>query len=260
MFVLYELEGFGVREIGELLGLPGGTVASPPRGSAERMASVLGNVLVEAPPQLAGANADVKGKRLGLGIKPMLSVLGGSVVAWLLWAQLSVKPIPEASTAPAVPPSPPTHFTEGAPPRPSLEPQPESAASSGSAAAPSQPAQRGRAQLRPASRSSLIEEVHALDAIRRALGAGQVSAAARQLQRYRQRFPAGELRLEGEVLGIDLALAQGQQEQARAHARELLAEPDAARYAQRLQRVLAGGAQPRFGGTNAPPAHMLERR
>jgi len=28
VFVLYELEGFGVREIGELLGIPGGTVAS----------------------------------------------------------------------------------------------------------------------------------------------------------------------------------------------------------------------------------------
>jgi RNA polymerase sigma-70 factor (ECF subfamily) len=28
VFVLYELEGFGVREIGELLGLPAGTVAS----------------------------------------------------------------------------------------------------------------------------------------------------------------------------------------------------------------------------------------
>ena len=238
-------------------------VDAPPRGAAERMGSVLGNILVEVPPQLEAAYVEAKGKPPGFGMKPLLGLmLGGSVVAWLLWAQLSAKPSPDASAAPASALElSPSHFTEGAAPRPSLEPQPESAASSGSSSAPSEPAQRGRAPRRAGPRSSLLEEVRALDAIRSALGAGEVSAAARQLQRYRQRFPSGELRLEGEVLSVDLALAQGQTEQARARAQQLLAEPDAARYAERLRRVPVGGAAPsRLEGTNGAPAHIGERR
>ena len=91
-----------------------------------------------------------------------------------------------------------------------------------------------------------------LDAIRSALNAGDAPGAARELERYGQRFPEGELRLESELLAVDLALAEGQRGRARARAEELLARPGSARYAEHLRRAL--------DGSNPSDVHIGERR
>ena len=54
---------------------------------------------------------------------------------------------------------------------------------------------------------------------------------------YEQRFPKGELRLEAELLAVDVALARGERKRARERASQLLARPEAERYRQRLEAL-----------------------
>jgi hypothetical protein len=94
--------------------------------------------------------------------------------------------------------------------------------------------------------------VHALDAIRSALNRADTPGAARELERYAQCFPRGELRIESELLAVDLALAEGQRERARARARELLSRPGSGRYAEHLRQAL--------DGSNSSDVHIVKRR
>jgi hypothetical protein len=84
----------------------------------------------------------------------------------------------------------------------------------------------------------LLEEVRALDSVRSALRAGDTLAAAQQLEDYQRRYPRGVLKLESDVVAVDLALAEGRRENAEARAEALLSRPGSQRYAERLRRAL----------------------
>lgn len=83
----------------------------------------------------------------------------------------------------------------------------------------------------------LRAELSALEAVQSALRAQHPQLAADALAAYSRRFPAGELEREAELLGVDIALARGNRELARARARELLSKPDGARYRKRLDAL-----------------------
>jgi hypothetical protein len=89
---------------------------------------------------------------------------------------------------------------------------------------------------------TLLEEVRLLDTIRSALRAGELPTAERALMQYDRRFARGELRNEESVLALDLLLAKGQQEPARARARQLLEQPGMQRYATRLRAIIDGSS------------------
>ena len=109
-----------------------------------------------------------------------------------------------------------------------------------------------------------------LDAVRVWLRAEQPRDATRTLDAYRQRFPAGELALEAEVLRIDVAQREGRRADAMTLARALVERPGAERYRARLGSLLAGERS--VGGTSTPrreapasgsnraPLHMNEPR
>jgi hypothetical protein len=102
------------------------------------------------------------------------------------------------------------------------------------------PRASARTVTAPARRSEaqgLGAELEALEAVQSALRAQQAQLAADALAAYSWRFPAGELAREAELLGVDIALARGDRELARARARELLSKPDGARYRERLNAL-----------------------
>jgi hypothetical protein len=134
----------------------------------------------------------------------------------------------------AVPPAdaPRSNVAQTEPARPKLAtPRPRASAH----AAP-QP-QRSAAQ-------GLRAELQALETVQSALRTRHVQLAADALAAYSWRFPAGELEREAELLGVDIALARGDRELARARARELLSKPDGARYRKRLDvlRIESSGS------------------
>jgi hypothetical protein len=86
----------------------------------------------------------------------------------------------------------------------------------------------------------LRAELRAVEAIQQALRAGRAGDAERRLDDYSRRFPRGELALEVELLRIDLDVARGDRAGARAHARALVARPEAARYRERLEALTQG--------------------
>jgi hypothetical protein len=93
------------------------------------------------------------------------------------------------------------------------------------------------AAARRSEAQGLRAELQALEAVQSALRAQHPDLAADALAAYSRRFPAGELEREAELLGVDVALARGDRELARARARELLSKPDGARYRERLDAL-----------------------
>jgi hypothetical protein len=103
---------------------------------------------------------------------------------------------------------------------------------------------------------SLRAELRALEAIQQSLAAGRAADGARALDRYHEQFPGGELALEAELLGVDVALGTGQKQLARARAAALLARGDGARYRDRLNALLKHAGE-RIE-TNAAPHERAE--
>ena len=99
------------------------------------------------------------------------------------------------------------------------------------------PRASAQAQPRRSAAQDLRAELQALEAVQSALRAQHAQRAADALAAYSRRFPAGELEREAELLGVDIALARGDRELARARARELLSKPDGARYRERLDAL-----------------------
>lgn len=138
-------------------------------------------------------------------------------------AAVSVAEVPLAEAPPADPPRIDVAQTE--PARPKLAtPRPRASA-------------HAAAQPRRSAAQGLRAELQALEAVQRALRAQQAQRAADALADYSRRFPAGELEREAELLAVDIALARGDRERARARARELLSKPDGARYRERLDAL-----------------------
>jgi hypothetical protein len=86
--------------------------------------------------------------------------------------------------------------------------------------------------------NDLRAELRLLEAAQAALRGNRANDAARLLDDYARRFPNGELRLEAELLGVDVSLARGDRARALASARELLGRPGAAQYRERLDALL----------------------
>lgn len=105
-------------------------------------------------------------------------------------------------------------------------------------AVPSPRDARAVSENAPQPDRSLRAELRALEAIQQTLGAGRAADAARALGEYHEHFPGGELALEAELLGVDVALATGQEQLARQRAAALLARGDGARYRDRLNALL----------------------
>jgi hypothetical protein len=89
-----------------------------------------------------------------------------------------------------------------------------------------------------AEQLGLSAELRALEIVQRALQQRETTAATRALASYRRQFEHGELALEAELLGVEVALASGDVERARTRAREIASRPAAARYRQRLDALL----------------------
>jgi hypothetical protein len=237
-----------------------------PATSASRVAAALGDVLIERGDSAAGSGGPATPRRSGLGAKPSaaLGVMGVGVLALLAGTSIGLRPggaekaapapteraavVRSAVPSPAAPsslspavtplasaPAQPPPIVPAASPAPSIERARRHEASSATARRTPEPASRASS-----SGGTLLEEVRALDSVRRAIRAGDTQGAAQRLEDYRRRYPRGELQLESEVVAVDLALAEGRRESAAARARALLSRPGSQRYAEHLRRALEG--------------------
>lgn len=252
-----------------------------PATSASRVAAALGDLLIERGDSGAGSGGPATPRRSGLGAKPSaaLGVMGVGVLALLAGTSIGLRPggaekaapapteraalVRSAVPSPAAPsplpaapsslspavtplasaPAQPPPIVPAASPAPSIERARRHEASSATARRTPEPASRASS-----SGGTLLEEVRALDSVRRAIRAGDTQGAAQRLEDYRRRYPRGELQLESEVVAVDLALAEGRRESAAARARALLSRPGSQRYAEHLRRALEG--------SNAAAAHI----
>jgi hypothetical protein len=94
--------------------------------------------------------------------------------------------------------------------------------------------------------ASLHAELALLESARNALGAGDVAVAQASLARYRIEYSAGLLRVEADVLQVQVWLARGNRADATALAERLLIEHPGSPYVDRV-RALLSAAQ---SGTN----------
>ena len=266
-----------------------------PGGARERLAAALGPVLADTP-VVPGTVEPTRGEWLRAACTPraaLLGLVGAGITAYVLASLLSrpgavshagysgepaavasslqLAPAPDehpVSTggSPALEPTP--DLTQGAPVLPESAPQrrhrPPSVKLAAGADAPEQ-GRRVPARGKPAaagSEGTLLEEVRLLDAIRSALGAGQLQTASRALGQYDRRFPHGELRHEKSVLALDLLLASGQEGLARVRARELQGQPGMQRYAARLRAIAEGSSAEGSSGSGSDTgdAHIRGRR
>jgi hypothetical protein len=125
------------------------------------------------------------------------------------------------------------------------------------------PKRRTSAAIPAPAEMGLGAELHLLESAQTALRAGRDDDAQRALDEHARRFPAGELALEAEVLGIELSFSRGEHARAQARARSLLLRPAAASYRHRLEaleRVRGGANKPTSSGANPSSSHMEERR
>jgi hypothetical protein len=91
---------------------------------------------------------------------------------------------------------------------------------------------------RPTGSSSLAEQVQSLDRARVALGAGESSAALREIARYRATWPDGVFLTEASVLEIEALAVQGERKQAAARAAEFVAAHPDSPQADRLRGLI----------------------
>jgi hypothetical protein len=224
-----------------------------PAASLERLARAL------SVPNVAPAGSGATPSRLArqgsltkLGALGLVgAVAGAAALRWLgnasdppeLSAPAEIAP---AETAPAETKAPAAPLVEAPDPRGRQTSHAPARASA--VAATARRPRPARASTHPAApseaRSDMPEahglraELSAVESVQRTLRAGQFSEAERGLAAYWRRFPNGELVLEAELLRVDLDAARGDLERARAHARELLARPGAARYRARLEALM----------------------
>jgi hypothetical protein len=88
------------------------------------------------------------------------------------------------------------------------------------------------------SPGSLQQELRFLDEARRALDVGAASRALDALDRYAERFPSGNMRIEGDALRIETLLALRQTTAAPSLAKKFLAKNATSPTAMRVQRLL----------------------
>jgi TolA-binding protein len=137
--------------------------------------------------------------------------------------QVAVQPPPK--TQPALPRAP-SPASESAPA------EPEPAKASGPRHAPPRPS---GVKSTP-SRSSLADELAALDAARAALQAGDAPSALRHLNDHAREFPRGRLQLEAEVLRIEALARTGNRAASASRARRFLERHPNSVLAPRLRR------------------------
>jgi hypothetical protein len=87
--------------------------------------------------------------------------------------------------------------------------------------------------------SALGEELRAFEPAEQAFAAGEIAAAARELDAYRRRFPNGALSLEAQVLHLEILSARGDRAAARAGAQAFLAANPSAPASRRVRSLLA---------------------
>lgn len=167
----------------------------------------------------------------------------------------AVPPAAEASPAPAGDPplavlsaAPPHEAPEGPSP-PSGASQPAKATSalalpSAPAAGPAPPPSAAPAAS-PSAAPSLSDEVAALRGAHDALGRGQPAKCLEAVDAYFARFPSGRLSAEAQFLRVQALAASGQEAQAAALARSMLARSPRSPYAARLRSIAGEDAAPR---------------
>jgi len=229
-----------------------------PQASLERLAlslRVAGNALpqrAEAPPAMSVSRVARVGSIAGLGAVGLIAALGTLRSSAPEPREPALAPVITAPARAARAPSAPEAITPAA----SVAPAPEAPA-----VARARPviAPRPRAHaLPPAPKPlGLRDELRALESVQMALRSGHSSQAARGLAEYTAKFPRGELALEAQLLGVELAVVRGEGERARTLARELLARPGAARYRDRLEALVpASDATAARAGVNVPDLHI----
>jgi TolA-binding protein len=95
-----------------------------------------------------------------------------------------------------------------------------------------------RAPNRKAAPDQLARESALLAEARAALRGGDLNAAEQELERLARSFPRGVLIQESEVLAIELLLARGRNDEARAHAARFVAAHPESPHSQKLERLL----------------------
>jgi hypothetical protein len=87
--------------------------------------------------------------------------------------------------------------------------------------------------------SALSAEIELLDGARRALSRGEVVRGTNLLNEYVSRFPAGTLRLEGNVLLVEDLFLRGESRRAAELARDILRSDGASTHASRVRYLLS---------------------
>ena len=144
-----------------------------------------------------------------------------------------------AASAPNDAPSLPTR-PEAAEPSDAYEPSPP--ATSAAATAPVMPTvgkSRDGVVTKAEQAQRLQKETALLMGVHELLRSGQTQAAQERLRNYRSQFPSGQLRLEAEVVDVELMSASGDRARAARRAKALLAAGTVGPYSARLRAIEA---------------------
>lgn len=199
----------------------------------------VGTVVTAATSTSVAAVTTVGGTTLKLVGKIALAVVVAGGASGIAWQATRSEPAPHASAAtppsprkvePAVVVKPPVNEAPAV-----EEAPPESKATAQANSAPS----RSVRQRTTASSDTLAQQVAALEKAHAALGAHDPDAALRALDRYRARFPDGELSSEEKMLRVKATLARGDKRRAAALADELRATDPDSPYARRVEDLVS---------------------
>jgi hypothetical protein len=105
--------------------------------------------------------------------------------------------------------------------------------------APTQDVPVPQAAIAAAQAATLRQELSAIDHARLSLASGETRRALDELEAYDQRFPAGRLQIEAEVMRIDALAKLGRKDAARQHAEAFLRRHPNSVLAQRVRAHVA---------------------
>ncbi len=198
---------------------------------------------------LAGATGAAAGSATALGVATVSKWLGAGLLVGLGTTAL----VSEASApfvAPRERPAPAAAVIERT--APATESPVEHRGPPAARAAVTETAGPAPVTTVSAPRSTVAEEIAAIDGIRAALRVGDGPRAERQLAAYRARFAAGTLVPEADLLALEAVAARGDGAATSAAARAYLARHPQSPHAARARALLAQTSPPARGDATAP--------
>lgn len=204
------------------------------RAAALRAAGLAGAAAVTARGGAKSASAGTSVSGVTLAKILVLSVLGAGAVAGVAW---SIRE-PEAGPAPSAHVAVPSAaVTASEPPPVEIDPAPMPTASSPAALRES-PAPAARPASSATAEDAVLVEARLLESARQCLKAADTSCANARMAEHRARFgERGALFEEAGTLSVDVAVAGGDQAEARRLARALVTAKPGAAWPARVRRL-----------------------